>query len=121
MAPSALSGPVAAARTALDLGSGTARAVLALTRSGVVRPMGPERLYGVGRAVYRYGYSVTAGFAVGAARHPYRLAVVDDDGVLTYAELDERTDALALALAATGAGRARRWASCAATTAARSR
>ncbi|TCK25615.1 AMP-binding protein [Pseudonocardia endophytica] len=104
MAPSVLSGPVAAARTALDLGSGTARAVIALTRSGVVRPMGPERLFGVGRAVYRYGYSVTAGFAVGAARHPYRLAVVDDDGVITYAELDERTDRLALGLAATGAG-----------------
>ncbi|MDQ4119160.1 MAG: AMP-binding protein, partial [Actinomycetota bacterium] len=104
MAPSALSGPVAAARTALDIGSGTARAVLALTRSGVVRPMGPERLFGVGRAVFRYGYSVTAAFAVGAARHPYRLAVVDDDGVVTYAELDERTDRLALALAATGAG-----------------
>ena len=104
MAPSAMSGTVAAARSALDLGSGTARAVLALTRSGVVRPMGPDRLFGVGRAVVRYGYSVTAGFAVGAARHPYRLAVVDDDGVVTYAELDERTDALALALAASGAG-----------------
>lgn len=68
------------ARTAYELGSGTARAAVALTRSGVVRPLGPGKLYGMGRALVRYGNSITAAFAVGAARHPYRLAVVDDDG-----------------------------------------
>ncbi|MFP5022809.1 AMP-binding protein [Pseudonocardia phyllosphaerae] len=92
------------ARTAYELGSGTARAAVALTRSGVVRPMGPLRLAGMGRALLRYGNSVTAGFAAGAARHPYRLAVVDDDGVTTYGELDERSDRLALALTDSGAG-----------------
>ena len=92
------------ARSAYEVGSGTARAAVALTRSGVVRPLGPGRLYGVGRAFVRYGHSIAAAFAVGAARHPYRLAVVDDDGVTTYAELDERTDRLALALLDSGAG-----------------
>ncbi|MBN9735351.1 MULTISPECIES: AMP-binding protein [unclassified Pseudonocardia] len=92
------------ARSAYELGSGTARAAVALTRSGVVRPLGPGRLYGMGRAFVRYGHSITAAFAVGAARHPYRLAVVDDDGVTTYAELDQRTDRLALALLDSGAG-----------------
>lgn len=92
------------ARTAYELGSGTARAAVALTRSGVVRPLGPGKLYGMGRALVRYGNSITAAFAVGAARHPYRLAVVDDDGVTTYAELEERTDRLALALLDSGAG-----------------
>ncbi|MBP2370333.1 AMP-binding protein [Pseudonocardia parietis] len=92
------------ARAAYELGSGTARAAVALTRSGVVRPLGPGRLYGMGRALVRYGHSIAAAYSVGAARHPYRLAVVDDDGVTTYAELDERTDRLALALLDSGAG-----------------
>lgn len=92
------------ARTAYELGSGTARAAVALTRSGVVRPLGPGRLYGMGRALVRYGHSIAAAYSVGAARHPYRLAVVDEDGVTTYAELDERTDRLALALLDSGAG-----------------
>lgn len=92
------------ARSAYELGTGTARATVALTRSGVVRPLGPARLYGTGRAVLRYGLSITSGFSVGAARHPYRLAVVDDEGVLTYAELEERTDRLGLALMDSGAG-----------------
>ncbi|MEJ8281263.1 AMP-binding protein [Pseudonocardia spirodelae] len=92
------------ARTAYELGTGTARAAVALTRSGVVRPLGPAKLYGMGRALVRYGNSITAAFAVGAARHPYRLAVVDDDGVTTYAELEARTDSLALALLDSGAG-----------------
>ncbi|MEQ3554095.1 AMP-binding protein [Pseudonocardia nematodicida] len=92
------------ARTAYELGSGTARATVALARSGVVRPLGAGRLYGVSRALLRYGYSITAAFAVGAARHPYRLAVTDDDGVTTYAELEDRTDRLALALIDSGAG-----------------
>ncbi|MBW0103703.1 AMP-binding protein [Pseudonocardia sp. KRD291] len=104
MAPSSMPGSIAdAARSALEIGTGTARAAIALTRSGVVRPIRPERLYGMGRALARYGYSVTAAFCVGAARHPYRLAVVDDDGVLTYAELDARTDRIAQALLASGA------------------
>lgn len=92
------------ARAAYELGSGTARAALALTRSGVVRPLGPGRLYGMGRALVRYGHSIAAAYSVGAARHPYRLAVIDDHGVTTYAELDERTDRLALALLDSGAG-----------------
>ena len=103
-APTSMPGYLAdAARSAMEFGTGTARAAVALTRSGVIRPVGPERLYGMGRALLRYGYSATAGFAVGAARHPYRLAVVDDDGVLTYAELDQRTDRIALGLLASGA------------------
>ncbi|RZT84540.1 acyl-CoA synthetase (AMP-forming)/AMP-acid ligase II [Pseudonocardia sediminis] len=104
MAPSSMPGSIAdAARSALEIGTGTARAAIALTRSGVVRPIRPERLYGMGKALVRYGHSATAAFCVGAARHPYRLAVVDDDGVETYAELDARTDRIAAALLASGA------------------
>jgi len=87
-----------------DLTTGTVRAAMALTRSGVVRPMGVGRLWSVGRALARYGNSVTSAVAVGAAREPDRLAVVDDDGELSYAELETSTDRLARALVARGVG-----------------
>ncbi len=92
------------ARGVGDLTTGTARAAVALTRSGVVRPMGVGRLWSVGRALARYGNSVTAAFAVGAAREPDGLAVIDEAGELTYAELETSTDRLARALLARGVG-----------------
>jgi acyl-CoA synthetase (AMP-forming)/AMP-acid ligase II len=59
-----------------------------------------------GRAgeLLRYGATVAAGCAAGAARHPDRTAIVDDAGWLSYAELHRRTDRLARALAGTGVG-----------------
>jgi acyl-CoA synthetase (AMP-forming)/AMP-acid ligase II len=80
----------------------SARALVELTRSGVVRPVRPDRLAGMAVAALRYRLTVAAGFAAGAARHPERLAVVDDRGALTYAELHARTDRLARALAGSG-------------------
>ncbi|MBW0119413.1 AMP-binding protein, partial [Pseudonocardia sp. KRD-169] len=55
-------------------------------------------------AAVRYRLSVAAGYEAGAARHPDRPAIVDDDGTLTFGELHERTDRLAKALAASGVG-----------------
>ncbi|GAA1901872.1 AMP-binding protein [Lapillicoccus jejuensis] len=83
---------------------GTARAAVALTRSGVVRPVRPDRVAGMGALLWRWGNSVTAAFAVGARRHPDRCALVDDEGRLTYAELEQATHRLAVALLADGAG-----------------
>ncbi len=83
---------------------GTARAVVELTRSGVVRPIRPDRLLGMGEGLLRYGATIAAGCAAGAARHPDRTAIVDDAGWLSYAELHRRTDRLARALADTGIG-----------------
>ena len=89
---------------AVDAILGTARALGALTRSGVVRPIRPDRLAGVVSGLMRYRLSLAAGYAVGAARHPDRPAIVDDDGTLTYAEVHERTDRLARGLATLGVG-----------------
>ncbi|WP_296377221.1 AMP-binding protein [Pseudonocardia sp.] len=83
---------------------GTARAVLELTRSGVVRPVRPDRLLGMGEGLLRYGATVAAGCVAGAARHPDRTAIVDDAGWLSYAELHRRTDRLARAFADRGIG-----------------
>jgi fatty-acyl-CoA synthase len=47
----------------------------------------------------RWGLSMATGYAAGASRHPDRPAVIDDRGLLTFAEVHERTDRLASALA----------------------
>ncbi|MBN9108288.1 MAG: long-chain-fatty-acid--CoA ligase FadD2 [Pseudonocardia sp.] len=84
--------------------TGTARAVGALTRSGVVRPVRPDRLAGMACGLVRYGIGVAAGYTAGAARHPGRTAIVDDAGALSYGEVHWRSDRLARALLARGTG-----------------
>ncbi|MCE3552434.1 AMP-binding protein [Pseudonocardia sp. RS11V-5] len=97
-------GPAAAGlRGAATTALGTGRALVALTRSGVVRPMRPDRLAGSIAGLVRYRLSLAGGYAVGAARHPDRPAVVDESGTLTYAEVHARTDGLARALKDRGA------------------
>jgi fatty-acyl-CoA synthase len=70
-----------------------------LYRSGVVAPIRPDRLVGMARALMRFGMTAASAYAAGAARHPDHPALVDEHGVLTYAEVDQRTDRLARALA----------------------
>ena len=88
----------------LGQAAASARAVVELARSGVVRPVRPDRLARMAVAALRYRLTVAAGFVAGAARHPDRTAVADDRGSITYAELHERTDRIARALAAAGVG-----------------
>jgi len=73
-----------------------------LARSGVVAPMRPDRAFGIASGWLRWGTTMATGYAAGAARHPDRPAVVDDRGVLTFAEVHHRTDQLARALADRG-------------------
>lgn len=58
----------------------------------------PQAPYGLWRALpelWRWRSSPAGIFAVGARRFPHRLAVVDDERALTFAELDRRSNALA--------------------------
>ncbi len=73
-----------------------------LARSGLLAPVRPDKLLGLGLAVARWGVTPATGYAAGAVRHPRRLAVVDDDGPLTWREVDTRTDRLASELRARG-------------------
>jgi len=73
-----------------------------LVRSGLLAPARPDRLLGMGLALARWGISPATGYAAGASRHPQRLALVDDDGALTWREVDQRTDRLASELRARG-------------------
>jgi acyl-CoA synthetase (AMP-forming)/AMP-acid ligase II len=52
----------------------------------------------------RWGSSSAAAYAISAIRYPERLAIVDERGALTFAEVDARTNALARALRAAGVG-----------------
>ncbi|WP_342788583.1 AMP-binding protein [Saccharopolyspora dendranthemae] len=69
-----------------------------LVKQGVVRPMRPDKLARIALAYRRWGITLPLGFAVGAARHPDRPAVIDERGALSYAELASRTTRLAGAL-----------------------
>ncbi|MCW2681725.1 MAG: lcfB 9 [Frankiales bacterium] len=73
-----------------------------LARAGLLTPTRPDRLLGMGLAVLRWGITPATGYAAGAARHPHRLALVDDDGPLTWREVDTRTDRIASELRARG-------------------
>jgi acyl-CoA synthetase (AMP-forming)/AMP-acid ligase II len=89
-------------RSALTSAVGTSRALVALTRSGVVRPIRPDRLVTGLAGLARYRLTLAGGYAFGAARHPDRPAIVDEEGTLTYADVHRRTKAMARDLARRG-------------------
>lgn len=73
-----------------------------LGRAGLLTPTRPDRLIGMGLAVLRWGITPATGYAAGAARHPNRLALVDDEGGLSWRDVDLRTNVLASELRARG-------------------
>ena len=75
-----------------------ASAAKVLARSGVVRPVRPDRLLGMALSFGRWGMSPAAAYAAGAARDPDRLAVVDERESVTYLDIDRRSTAVAHAL-----------------------
>jgi fatty-acyl-CoA synthase len=66
-----------------------------LTTSGIVSPVRPDRLVSMALALRRWGMSPASLVAMAAARRPGAAAVVDDAGVLTYGDLDRRSNAVA--------------------------
>src|SRR4051812_24137953 len=64
----------------------------------------PHRLLGAMPVALRWRGNPAAMVTVPAARHPWRTAIVDDAGALTFAELDAGTSALAASWAASGLG-----------------
>ena len=84
-------------KLAYELGS-----VKVLVDAGVVRPMRPDRLWGVLRTLQKWGRSPAAGAISLAQRYPDGTMIVDELGTLTYNEVDTRTNALAHALSDAG-------------------
>jgi acyl-CoA synthetase (AMP-forming)/AMP-acid ligase II len=75
-----------------------------LAQSGLLRPARPDRLLGMALSVARWGVTLATGYAAGAARHPLREALVDDDGSLSWRDIDRRTGRIAGELRARGVG-----------------
>ena len=73
-----------------------------LVASGLLKPVRPDRLLGMGLALARWGITPATGYGAGAARTPHRPAIVDDEGVLTWREVDQRTNRIAGELRSAG-------------------
>jgi acyl-CoA synthetase (AMP-forming)/AMP-acid ligase II len=73
-----------------------------LVGTGVARPARPDRLLGMGLAMFRWGFTPAAGWAAGAARYPNQPAIIDELGTLTFREVDEASSAVATGLTGRG-------------------
>ncbi|CAN5817466.1 acyl-CoA ligase FadD12 [soil metagenome] len=75
-----------------------------LGRARLIAPMRPDRYVRMAAAMQRVGMTVTVGFAAAAGRCPDRPGLIDELGMLTWKELDDRCDAVAAALQALPGG-----------------
>jgi fatty-acyl-CoA synthase len=73
-----------------------------LAGTGIVKPARPDQLVRMGMAFARWGFTPASGWGIGAARYPKEKAIVDDEGSLTFAEIDQQSSAIATALASKG-------------------
>jgi acyl-CoA synthetase (AMP-forming)/AMP-acid ligase II len=73
-----------------------------LVRAGVVRLDRPDKLVRIGLTMLRWGPTPAAGYAISRLRTPHRPAIHDDAGTITFAELDDATNALARGLRGLG-------------------
>ncbi len=80
---------------AANIVSSAARVV---ARSGLLVPAGPLTMFRIVRATVRGRANPATVLAIAAARWPDRTAVIDDDGALSYRQLQSRTESLAAAL-----------------------
>jgi fatty-acyl-CoA synthase len=83
---------------------GVARNVLILARSGLLAPIRPDRLARMVSVLRSEPVTPTTGITLASLRYPDRIALVDERGTLTWAELDQRANALAAGLAAQPGG-----------------
>ena len=81
--------------TVANVVTSAARVVL---RSGLFAPAGPLTMVRIAREALRGGANPATVMAIAAVRWPDRTAVIDDDGALSYGQLQSRTESLAAAL-----------------------
>ncbi len=76
--------------------------VRTLAGAGVITPTRPDKLVRVGLALRRFGPTPAAGYTSSAIRYPDEAAIVDELGLLTFADVHRRTNGLAHALSDAG-------------------
>ena len=88
-----------------DVVSGVSRRVhfaRVLAEAGLVAPARPDRIVRGLLALAQWGPSPAAGYTSSAILHPDGVAIIDELGTLTFAEVHHRTNALAHSLAQAG-------------------
>ena len=70
----------------------------------MLRPENPLRLAKSIDALRSWGTSIAGGYASAAIRRPDSIALIDDDGALTFAQIDSRANALARGFISEGIG-----------------
>ncbi|AHH20148.1 putative acyl-CoA ligase [Nocardia nova SH22a] len=70
--------------------------------TGVVHTARPDRSVGQLRGLARWGFNLAGGYAAAAGHSPDRIAIVDDEGSRTFAEIDRRSSALASGMSGLG-------------------
>jgi acyl-CoA synthetase (AMP-forming)/AMP-acid ligase II len=75
-----------------------------LVEAGVIRPMRPDKLARIGREIARWGASPAAGIIGASITHGGDTGLIDEKGELTFAELNQRSNALANGLRDQGVG-----------------
>ncbi|SPM39307.1 Acyl-CoA synthetase (AMP-forming)/AMP-acid ligase II [Mycobacterium numidiamassiliense] len=76
----------------------------ALASSGLLTLPDPLAALRLVREVYRGGTNLYTLLGIAAARWPRRTAIIDDDGAITYRQLQAKTESLARELSQSGAG-----------------
>jgi acyl-CoA synthetase (AMP-forming)/AMP-acid ligase II len=79
-------------------------AARALVSSRLLSLPAPVAVLRLAREVYRGGTNLYTLLAVAAARWPDRTAMIDDDGAVSYRDLQSKTESLARALSRDGVG-----------------
>ncbi len=75
-----------------------------LTNAGVIRPTRPDKLARIALTLQRWGPTPAAGYTAAAIRYPDEIAIIDELGTLTFADVHRRTNALANAFRDQGIG-----------------
>src|SRR3954469_11861807 len=97
-------GPLEAAGSQLKRPEQLARAAKVLAEAGIIRAERPDVLLKSAQALLAWQLTPGAAFVANALRFPDEPAIIDDQGTLTFAEVDRRTNALARAMAEAGVG-----------------
>ena len=82
--------------------SNTLQSLVTLTEAGIIRLQRPDRALRTALTIIRWGVTPAAGYEASAARYPDEVALIDELGQLTFREIQQRTNALAHALADDG-------------------
>ncbi len=75
-----------------------------LATTGIVRPTRPDKVARIAATYRRLGASPAVGYAIAAIRDPRGVAIIDELGQVTFADVHRRTNALANAFRARGIG-----------------